>query len=257
MSADPSPSALYAAAEDELDLVVVALLYTLASRVSEMCAADVTDRIERGRRSKLDVTRKEGNERILALSLSVAELLDTQTASRTDGPLLRDRSGARLDAADVDWILTRLGHRARVHTCPDTDRPAAPDEPRHAFKRCERCRDVTPPVMRVSRITHMLDRGVDLVEVQGQADQGLHRPVCTQERIGQLEQCIRTPGRAVVEVPHGSETAPRTDHTARLAPPRSSLWPSRQIHCLLVEFRITRRPRCCPGNPRAGDKLEP
>jgi site-specific recombinase XerD len=156
--------ALYAAAESELDLVVVALLYTLAGRVSEMCNADVTDRIERGRRPLLDVTRKEDKERILALSLFVAELLDTQTAGRTEGPLLLDAAGNRLDPSDVDRILTRLGHRARILTCPDVDNRG------HAFKRCTRCRDVTPQIMRASRITHLLDDGVDLVEVQAFAD---------------------------------------------------------------------------------------
>ncbi|MER6399323.1 tyrosine-type recombinase/integrase [Kitasatospora sp. NPDC001603] len=106
--------ALYAAAETGLDLTVVALLHTLAGRVSEMCAADVSARIERGRRSFLDVTRKENKERILPLSTFTAELLDTQTAGRTEGPLLLDSAGKRLDPSDVDRILTRLGHRARV-----------------------------------------------------------------------------------------------------------------------------------------------
>ncbi|MFG2819562.1 tyrosine-type recombinase/integrase [Kitasatospora sp. NPDC048365] len=162
--------ALHAAATSELDLTVVALLYTLAGRVSEMCAADVTARIERGRRSYLDVTRKENKERILPLSTFVAELLDTQTAGRAEGPLLLDATRDRLDPSDVDRILTRLGHRARVLTCPDVDQSPAPGERRHAFSRCERCRDVTPQVMRASRITHMLDDGVDLVEVQAFAD---------------------------------------------------------------------------------------
>ncbi|MFE7531108.1 tyrosine-type recombinase/integrase [Kitasatospora sp. NPDC057542] len=162
--------ALYRAAESELDLLVVELLYTLAGRVGEMCAADVTSRIERGRRSYLNVTRKEAKERILPLGVALAERLDAHTAGRTDGPLLLDAASNRLDPSDVDRILTRLGHRARVLTCPDTDRPPGPGRERHAFKRCERCRDVTPHILRASRITHLLDDGVDLVEVQAFAD---------------------------------------------------------------------------------------
>ncbi|MFJ9845882.1 tyrosine-type recombinase/integrase [Kitasatospora sp. NPDC101155] len=156
--------ALYIAADGELDLLVVELLYTLAGRVGEMCAADVTHRIERGRRSFLDVTRKEGKERILPLGVSLAERLDRHTAGRTEGPLLLDADGNRLDPSDVDRLLTRLGHRARVLTCPDVDTKG------HAFHRCKRCRDVTPHVLRASRITHLLDDGVDLVEVQAFAD---------------------------------------------------------------------------------------
>ena len=80
--------AVAAQAQSELDLLIVSLLYALAGRVTEMCAADVTDRIERGRRSYLDVTRKEHKERILPLPVSVAEMLDSHTAGRSEGPML-------------------------------------------------------------------------------------------------------------------------------------------------------------------------
>jgi site-specific recombinase XerD len=152
------------AAENEFDALVVLLLYTLAGRVSEMVAADVTDRIERGRRSYLDVTRKEHKERILPLPVTVAELLDAHTAGRTDGPLLLDADGRRLDRHDVARLLTRLGRKARVLTCPAVDKPG------HAFARCKICRKLTPHVLRASRITHMLDAHVDLAEVQAFAD---------------------------------------------------------------------------------------
>lgn len=152
------------AAENEFDALVVLLLYTLAGRVTEMVAADVDKRIERGRRSYLDVTRKEHKERILPLPVTVAELLDAHTAGRTEGPLLLDADGRRLDRHDVARLLTRLGRKARVLTCP------AIDEPGHAFARCKVCRKLTPHVLRASRITHMLDAHVDLAEVQAFAD---------------------------------------------------------------------------------------
>ncbi|MFC5802826.1 tyrosine-type recombinase/integrase [Streptomyces formicae] len=135
-------------ADSELDLLVVSLLYALAGRISEMCIADVTDRIERGRRSYLDVTRKEHKERILPLPLSVAEMLDAHTAGRTEGPLLLDSKSDRLDRHDVARMLARMGKRAGV--LPG--------------------RKLTPHVMRASRITHMLDAGVPLAEVQAFAD---------------------------------------------------------------------------------------
>ncbi|MCX4450733.1 tyrosine-type recombinase/integrase [Streptomyces sp. NBC_01789] len=156
--------AVVRAAENEFDALVALLLYTLAGRVSEMCAADVTDRVERGRRSFLDVTRKEHKERILPLPVTVAELLDAHTAGRAEGPLLLDAEGRRLDRHDIARLLTRLGRKARVLTCP------AADQPGHAFARCKICRKLTPHVLRASRITHMLDDHVDLAEVQAFAD---------------------------------------------------------------------------------------
>lgn len=140
--------AVAAKAVDERDLLILSLLYTLAGRVSEMCAADITSRIERGRRSFLDVTRKKHKERVLPLPLAVAELLDTHTAGRTDGPLLLDHEGQRLDRHDVARMLARMGRHAGV--LPD--------------------RKLTPHVLRASRITHMLDAEVPLAEVQAFAD---------------------------------------------------------------------------------------
>lgn len=153
------------AAENEFDALVVLLLYTLAGRVTEMVAADVTDRIERGRRSYLDVTRKEHKERILPLPVTVAELLDAHTADRTEGPLLLDADGRRLDRHDVARLLTRLGRKARVLTCGKVDGPE-----KHTFTKCKVCRKLTPHVLRASRITHMLDAGEPLAEVQAFAD---------------------------------------------------------------------------------------
>lgn len=137
-----------AEAASERDLLVVSLLYTLAGRVSELCAADVTDRVDRGRRSYIDVTRKEHKQRILPLPDSVADLLDHHVGDRTTGPLLLDEAGNRLDRHDVARLLARLGRRAGV--LPG--------------------RKLTPHVLRASRITHMLDAKVPLAEVQQFAD---------------------------------------------------------------------------------------
>ncbi|MGW8679683.1 tyrosine-type recombinase/integrase [Streptomyces sp. NPDC055817] len=153
------------AAENEFDALVVLLLYTLAGRVTEMVAADVDKRIERRRRSYLDVTRKEHKERILPLPVTVAELLDAHTAGRTEGPLLLDADGRRLDRHDIARLLTRLGRRARVLTCGKVD-----GAEKHTFTKCKVCRKLTPHVLRASRITHMLDAGEPLAEVQAFAD---------------------------------------------------------------------------------------
>lgn len=140
--------AVAAQATNEFDLLIVMLLYTLAGRVGEMCAADMDARVERGRRSFVDLTRKEAKERLLPLPLTVAELLDNHTDGREDGPLLLDSEGRRLDRHDVARLLARLGRKAKV--LPG--------------------RSLTPHVLRASRITHMLDAEVPLAEVQAFAD---------------------------------------------------------------------------------------
>jgi site-specific recombinase XerD len=140
--------ALAQAAGTAGEALVVLLLYTLAGRVSEMCALDLDARIIRPGRVSLDLTRKGGKERVLPLPAAVAGLLEVHVAGRVSGPLLADASGGRVDRFAVDRILTRLGRRAGV--LPG--------------------RDVTPHVMRASRITHMIDAGEPLAEIQAFAD---------------------------------------------------------------------------------------
>lgn len=146
--------AMIGAADDARDALVVSLLYTVAGRVSEVCAADAGD-FRDGRTAELHVTRKGGKRRALALPAPVAELLAAHVGTRTTGPLLRAADGARLDRHDVDRMLTRLGHRAGLLGYI----------PRQA-----KGRPVTPHVLRASRITHMVDAGVPLAEVQAYAD---------------------------------------------------------------------------------------
>jgi len=140
--------ALAAAAGTAGEALVVLLLYTLAGRVSEMCALDLDARIVRPGRVSLALTRKGGKERVLPLPAAVAGLLEVHAGGRVSGPLLAGPSGRRVDRFAVDRILTRLGRRAGV--LPG--------------------RDVTPHVMRASRITHMIDAGEPLAEIQAFAD---------------------------------------------------------------------------------------
>ncbi|MFD7590869.1 tyrosine-type recombinase/integrase [Kitasatospora sp. NPDC059811] len=140
--------AVVEASDDERDALVVTQLYTLAGRVTEMCALDIDKRLVRGRRAFLDLNRKGSKDRLLPLSPTVDELLELHIGERTSGPLLLDASGQRLDRHDVDRMLTRLGKRAGV--LPG--------------------RDVTPHVLRASRITHMIDAKEPLAEIQAFAD---------------------------------------------------------------------------------------
>lgn len=130
------------------EALVVLLLYILAGRVSEMCAADMEKRVTLGGRVHLDLTRKGGKKRVLPLSASVADLLALHVGERTTGPLLQMPDGQRVDRFEVDRIVTRLGRRAKVLLG----------------------RDLTPHVLRASRITHMIDDKEPLAEVQAFAD---------------------------------------------------------------------------------------
>lgn len=141
--------AVAASAANPFETLTVRLLYTLAGRVSEMCAADVDKRVTRGGRICLDLTRKGGKSRIIPLSSSVAALLDDHIGGRTtDALLLNPATDTRIDRFEVDRILTRLGRRAGV--LPG--------------------RDLTPHVLRASRITHMIDDKEPLAEIQAFAD---------------------------------------------------------------------------------------
>ncbi|MFI2373190.1 tyrosine-type recombinase/integrase [Streptomyces sp. NPDC018833] len=139
--------ALYEWAECLRDVVVTALVYTFAGRVTEWCAADVTD-LRDGRSPVVDLTRKGNKGRQWPLPPLLAELLVKLIDSRTSGPLLLDSRGQRLDRHDVDRILTRLGRRSDVLAG----------------------RDVTPHVLRASRLTHMHDAGEKLEDIQAFAD---------------------------------------------------------------------------------------
>lgn len=144
----PEVQAVAAKADDAFEALVVLLLYTLAGRVSEMCAIDVEQRVTRSGRVSLDLTRKGGKPRILPMSATVADLMDLHVGKRTTKALLLDANGRRIDRYAVDRVLTRLGKRAGV--LPG--------------------RDLTPHVLRASRITHMIDDKEPLAEVQAFAD---------------------------------------------------------------------------------------
>lgn len=170
--------ALMDACANRHEALVVLLTYTLAGRVSELCTADLSALQNRGRTCRLDLTRKGGKVRVFTLPPELCELLDDVLAGRSSGPLLLRADGRPYTRHDVDQLLTRLGHKARVLTCPDAykrygrRRPADGEEPkaRHSFRTCRRCRDVTPHVLRASKLTHMHDAGVPLEEIQQYAD---------------------------------------------------------------------------------------
>lgn len=166
---------LMGACADAHETLAVLLTYTLAGRVSELCTADLSALQNRGRTCRLDLTRKGGKVRVFTLPPELCELLDVVLEGRTGGRLLLRADGRPYTRHDVDSVLTRLGRAARVLTCPDAytgrgRRRKDDTRPRHSFRTCVRCRDVTPHVLRASKLTHMHDAGVPLEEIQQFAD---------------------------------------------------------------------------------------
>ncbi|WP_158073258.1 tyrosine-type recombinase/integrase [Streptomyces sp. CB02130] len=153
-----------ACCRDNRELLIVALIYTLAGRVSETCTADVDQLVDRGPYCELHLRRKGGKTRSWPVPATLRQLFDRVLNGRSDGPLLLDAAGRRLDRHDVDRLLTRLGREAKVLTCPSAQ------EVSHRYAACRRCRDLTPHVLRASRLTHMHDEGVKLEDIQEYAD---------------------------------------------------------------------------------------
>lgn len=129
-------------------MLIPALIYTLAGRVSECCTAGLHNLQEEGGQRKLDLRRKGGKGRVFVLPPRLCELLDVATEDRISGPLLLDDKDQPMDRHGVDRMLNRLGQAAGV--LPG--------------------REVTPHVLRASKLTHMHDAGVPLEEIQRYAD---------------------------------------------------------------------------------------
>lgn len=136
------------AASSPHEALVPALIYTVAGRVSECCAADLRDIRNTGNQRKLDLRRKGGKGSSFALPPILCDLVDAVASGRTEGPILVTPEGTPLDRHGVDRLLNRLGREAGV--LPG--------------------RDLTPHVLRASRLTHMYDNGVDNDEIRRFAD---------------------------------------------------------------------------------------
>lgn len=136
------------AASSPHEALVPALIYTVAGRVSECCAATLQDIRSTGGRRKLDLRRKGGKGSAFTLPPVLCDLLDTVASGRTAGPILVTPEGTPFDRHGVDRLLNRLGKKARV--LPG--------------------RDLTPHVLRASRLTHMYDESVDNDEIRRFAD---------------------------------------------------------------------------------------
>jgi integrase len=144
----PEFQALVNAAGTARQALVPVLLYTLAGRVSEAVVAQLHHLKEANDQRTLDLRRKGGKGRVWPLPERLCDLIDVATADRTTGALLLDDDDKPMDRHAIDRLLTRLGKQAGV--LPG--------------------RDLTPHVLRASKLTHMHDAHTPVEEIQEYAD---------------------------------------------------------------------------------------
>lgn len=130
------------AAAGPVDHALACLLGLLGLRVSEASSVDVEHLgTERGHRT-VTVVGKGSKMAVIPLPPRVARAIDTAVGERLQGPVLRSRSGERLDRHGATRIVRRLAQRAGI------------------VKR------MSPRSLRHSFITAALDAGVPLRDVQ-------------------------------------------------------------------------------------------
>lgn len=156
--------AVVKATETIQQALTVTLIYTLAGRVTECCNARISDLITVDGKKRLDITRKRSKERGWPIPARLLALIEPaiEGRPRNDFLLLDDR-GEPMDRHAVDRMLTRIGKRSGV--LPG--------------------RDLTPHILRATRLTHMHDEGKELEEIQEYAD---HASILTTRRYVRLRK---------------------------------------------------------------------
>ena len=96
------------------DHALVCLLGMLGLRVTEACATDITDlRYEAGY-ELLHVLGKGAKPADIPLPIPVLRAVREAVDGRTTGPILRTRTGRRMDRAGASRALTRVAHAAGI-----------------------------------------------------------------------------------------------------------------------------------------------
>ena len=125
------------------DFALVAMLGLLGLRIFEATSADISDLGEEHGHRVLRVCGKGSKVVLVPLPPAVSRAIDRSTGTRTSGPILLNKRGARMDRHAATRRLRRLAEAAEVRIT----RPH-PHMLRHTF------------------VTTMLDAGVDLRDVQ-------------------------------------------------------------------------------------------
>jgi hypothetical protein len=93
---------------------VIALLGLLGPRIFETCGASIADLGEEHRHRVLRVGSKGGKVVLVPLPPAVARAIDRAVDGRTDGPILRNMIGARMDRHAATRQLKHLARAAGV-----------------------------------------------------------------------------------------------------------------------------------------------
>jgi site-specific recombinase XerD len=109
-------AAILTAARDAgpVEHALVALLGMLGLRVSEACNADVTDLRYDSGYELLHIVGKGAKPADVPLPIPVLRAVRQAAGDRTSGPLLRTRTGRRLDRPAAARMVARLAHRAGI-----------------------------------------------------------------------------------------------------------------------------------------------
>ena len=125
------------------DFALVAMLGLLGLRIFEATGADITDLGEEHGHRVLKVHGKGDRIVLVPLPPAVGRALDRAVAGRTEGPLLRNQRGVRMDRHAATLRLRHLANTGGV-----------------------RIARMHPHMLRHTFVTTMLDTGVDLRDVQ-------------------------------------------------------------------------------------------
>ena len=125
------------------DFALVALLGLLGLRIFEACGASIDDLREEHGHRVLRVRGKGGKVVLVPLPPAVARAIDRAVGERTDGPVLRNMIGGRMDRHAATRRLKHLAATAGIRM------------PR-----------MHPHMLRHTFVTTMLDAGVSLRDVQ-------------------------------------------------------------------------------------------
>jgi integrase/recombinase XerD len=108
------PDATTARASTPDEAALITMLGLLGLRIGEACSGDVEDMgTERGHRT-LHIIGKGNKPALIPLPVPVARTLDLAAAERVSGPLLRTRTGRRMDRNAASRIVHRLARRAGI-----------------------------------------------------------------------------------------------------------------------------------------------
>lgn len=141
------------------DFAMVAMLGLLGLRVFEASAADIEHLGESHGHRVLRVCGKGSKVVLVPLPPAVARSLDRAVAERCAGPVLRSRTGHRMDRHCATRRLRALAGQAGVTTAR-----------------------MHPHMLRHTFVTTMLDAGVDLRDVQIAARHADHRTTMRYDR---------------------------------------------------------------------------